>query len=269
MDTLWGVGSKAGAPPPAGPGGRRGRQERVGGDETLARELAVGVYGCSRDGVWLELLAEPGSRELPWELREDARRAAPSAPPPPAQVGAPLAGDPQVPGRHQLLLRAQGAILPQPKPRALHRDAAFDRQRKHKQESSPRQDQSTAGPPSVPELCRGSHPWVPNLSPVPSRAASSWPRAQPGLTPSLVWLRAVHPLAALRDAVPGWIGAGMLELSLPGLPAECGWGELTLGASLCSPWPQAGSLPGTGTSSVGSSCSRHQPAPSPLLWKLW
>lgn len=45
----------------ASPGGRRREQERVEGDETPAKEPAVGVCGWSRDGVWLKLLAgSPG-----------------------------------------------------------------------------------------------------------------------------------------------------------------------------------------------------------------
>lgn len=176
----------------------------------------------------------------------------------------PLLGTCRYPGRNQLVLGARGAIPTQPNPRALHRGAAFNKQEAQEGE------QSTAGPATAPELCRESHLWVPNLFPVPSRARSSQLLAQSTagvVTPSLVWLHGVDPLAALGDAVLGWIGAGVFELSLPGHPEpaanERGWGEPTLGASLCLTRPQVGSLPSTGTSCVGSSCSRPQPAPFP------
>lgn len=45
----------------------------------------------------------------------------------PAQVGAALAGDLQVPGWYQLVLSAKGVIPTQPNPRALLRDAALNR----------------------------------------------------------------------------------------------------------------------------------------------
>lgn len=177
-----------------------------------------------------------------------------------------MLGTCRYPGRNQPVLGARGAIPTQPNPRAQHRGAAFNTQKAQEGE------QSMAGPATAPELCRESHPRVPNLSPVPSRARSSQLLAQSTagvVTPSLAWLHGVDPLAALGDAVLGWIGAGMFELSLPGHPEpaadERGWGEPTLGASLCLTRPQVGSLPSTGTSCVGSSCSRHQPAPFPKL----
>lgn len=106
-----------------------------------------------------------------------------------ARLGAALAGDLQVPGVSQLVLSAQGAMPAQPNPRALQRDAAFNRQRKHKRESSSRQE------PEQPPSRTQSHPRVPNLPPVPSRAWSSQPLAQSTAgagTPSLVWPHSLH-----------------------------------------------------------------------------
>ena len=74
--------------------------------------------------------------------------------------------------RYQLVFSRKGAILFQPSPKALHREAAF------KVEKAQLGEQPQAGPErggthsraAALALCQGSRPWGPNPPPVPCRA---------------------------------------------------------------------------------------------------
>lgn len=185
---LWGDQQFPGAEGDSG----RGRKVTRGW-----QELAVGVCGWSRDGVRLRLLAgSPGvSMGTAGGCSEGSAGSA----------GAPRAGDPQVPGRDQPVPSAEGAIPPQPKPRAIRRNTAFDRQRKHKsRRAAPGKTRARQDPDQPPSW---SIPESQTCPPCPAEpgAAAPGPEHSWGCVPVL----GVAAWCALGDAGPGRIEAGM------------------------------------------------------------